>query len=57
MENFIICAISVIASFVEHPVCSIFKGYNTLSFLFWFAPINPMCMCKSEFLLEFHVIR
>ena len=39
---------SVIVSFVEHPVYSIFKMYSVpiLVFLFWFTTVNPKCCVK-----------
>ena len=45
---------SVIASFVEHPVYSIFKmhGLLILVFLFWFTTIHLKYFCKSNLILE-----
>ena len=36
----------LLASFVEHPVCSIFKMYRTLilNFWFWFVTIQSVCI-------------
>ena len=49
---------SNIASFIEHPVCSVFKMYSVLILVFWFwyATTNPNCMCKSHLLLKFQVL-
>ena len=46
---------SVIASFVEHPVCSNFKIYSVLIlfFLFWFPTIHPKYFCKCHLFLKF----
>ena len=49
---------SVIASFMEHPVCSNFKMYSELILFlfFWFPTIHPKCFCKSHFFLKFQVL-
>ena len=48
---------SDIASFVEHPVYSIFKMYSVLILVFWvwFATVHPKCMYKSNLFLKFQV--
>ena len=50
---------SDIASFVEHPVYSIFKMYSVLFlvFWFWFATVCPKCKYKSHLFLKFVVLR
>ena len=47
---------SVIASFVEHLLCSNFKLYSflILVFLFWFSTIHLKCFLKSHFFLRFY---
>ena len=45
---------SDIASFVEHPVCSIFRMYNVLILI---CTIQPKCMYKSDLFLKFLVFR
>ena len=44
--------------FVQHPVYSNSKLYSILFLvlLFYFASINPKCMCKSVFFLKFQVL-
>ena len=49
---------SIIASFVEHPGCSVLKMYSlfTLVFLFRFTTIHPKCFFKSHLFLRFQVL-
>ena len=49
---------SLIASFVEHPVCSSFKMYSVLIlvFLFWFVNIDPKSVYKRHLISKFQVL-
>ena len=50
---------SLVALFVECPVCSNFKMHSflILFLLFQFATFNRKCVCKSHLFLKFEVLR